>query len=281
MPLPKQITIVEVGPRDGLQNEPNIIPTERKIEFINTLSDSGLTVIETTSFVSPKWVPQMADHAEVMQGITRKPGVHYPVLVPNVKGFDAALKVDVKDIAVFTAASNTFTQKNTNCTIQESLQTIESLCEKAQSKNIRVRGYISCAVACPFEGETDLDVVADIAKQLIEFGCYEISLGDTIGVAIPEQMEQLIIAVRELVPVEQLAVHCHNTQGRALENIQRALELGVSVVDSSAGGLGGCPYAPGASGNVATEDVLALMEDLGLETGVDIEVIRRAARIVT
>lgn len=281
MPLPKQITIVEVGPRDGLQNEPNIIPTDRKIQFINALSDSGLTVIETTSFVSPQWVPQMADHAEVMQGITRKPGVHYPVLVPNEKGFEAALKVDVKDIAVFTAASNTFTQKNTNCTIEESLQTIQGLCEKSKANNIRVRGYISCAIACPFEGDTNPAVIADIAKQLIDFGCYEISLGDTIGVATPKKMEQLIIAVRALVPVEQLAVHCHNTQGRALENIQRALELGVSVVDSAAGGLGGCPYAPGASGNVATEAVLGLMEDLGVKTGVDIEVIRRATRIVT
>lgn len=280
MPFPTKVTIVEVGPRDGLQNEAEIVATPIKIAFINKLVDSGLKVIETTSFVSPKWIPQMADHAQIMQQICQQPGVKYPVLIPNRQGMEAALVCDVKEIAVFTAASETFTKKNTNCTIAESLQRIKEIIESAKPKNIPIRGYISCVLGCPYEGEVNSKKVAEIAEKLMKMGCYEISLGDTIGVGTPLKTKKLIDLVNEKVPIENLAVHFHDTYGLALTNIYVSLEKGIATIDSSAGGLGGCPYAPGAAGNVATEDVVNMLNGMGIETGVDLKKLIEASRFI-
>jgi hydroxymethylglutaryl-CoA lyase len=271
MSFPKKVTLVEVGPRDGLQNEPSIIPTEIKLAFIEKLSKTGLTVIEATSFVSPKWIPQMADHQQIMENIPAYPGITYPALVPNLKGLEAALKAKVKTIAVFTAASETFSKKNTNCSIAESLKHIEEIILIAKQQQIAVRAYISCVLVCPYEGEISAQKVAEIAKILRDMGCYEISLGDTIGVGTPKKAQHLIETVSKNIAIEHLAVHFHDTYGQALANIYACLELGIATIDSSAGGLGGCPYAPGASGNVATEDVLYLLNGLGIETGVDLK----------
>ncbi|MCH9769704.1 MAG: hydroxymethylglutaryl-CoA lyase [Gammaproteobacteria bacterium] len=270
MNLPKQVTLVEVGPRDGLQNEASTIPTKTKIEFINQLSQSGLKVIEATSFVSPKWVPQMADHSKVMQGIERINGVRYPVLIPNQKGFEAALETGIKDIAVFAAASQSFSQKNTNCSIKESLARLKTVIELAKKNKINVRGYVSCILGCPYEGEVDINAVVDVSQTLFEMGCYEISLGDTIGAGTPAKTKQLITAITKKIPLENLAVHFHNTYGQALANIYASLECGINTIDASIAGLGGCPYARGASGNVATEDVLYMLNGLGIQTGVDL-----------
>lgn len=280
MKLPKHVTIVEVGPRDGLQNEPETIPTNLKVKFINHLAEAGLKIIEATSFVSPKWVPQMADHMEVMRSIIRKKKIHYPVLVPNIKGMHSALEVNVKDIAVFTAASETFSQKNTNCSITESIHRIKEVIELAKKNNITVRGYISCVLVCPYEGEIPAQKVADIAKQLDQLGCYEISLGDTIGAGTPLKTQYLIQTVSKQVPVDHLAVHFHDTYGQALVNIYAALQCGIHTIDSSVAGLGGCPYAPGASGNVATEDVVYMLNGMGIKTGVDLHKLVAAGRII-
>lgn len=271
MHLPKHVKIVEVGPRDGLQNEPTIVPTATKIEIINRLSQTGLTVIEATSFVSPKWIPQLADGEEVLKGIQRYPNVSYPVLVPNEQGYQRAISAGAKAIAVFTAASETFSQKNTHSSIQESLERFAPFIQSARAQNIFVRGYVSCALGCPYEGEISPDSVGKVAKALWELGCEEISLGDTIGVGTPKKATTLINAVSHHIPISHLAVHFHNTYGQALANIFAVLKQGISIIDSSVAGLGGCPYAKGASGNVATEDVIYLLEGLDIETGVDLK----------
>lgn len=280
MALPASVRIVEVGPRDGLQNEARAVPTATKIELIERLAAAGLRTIESTAFVSPKWVPQMADHSEVMRGIRRAPGVRYPVLVPNLKGFEAAAAAGVDEIAVFAAASEQFSKTNINCSMDESLERFAPVMEAARARDIRVRGYISCVVGCPYEGAVAPQTVARIARELHRMGCYEISLGDTIGVGTPNSVRAAIEATAADVPLAQLAVHLHDTYGQAIANVYAALELGVSVVDSAVAGLGGCPYARGASGNVATEDVLYLMQGLGIETGVDLQAVYEAGRFI-
>jgi hydroxymethylglutaryl-CoA lyase len=270
MPLPKKVRIVEVGPRDGLQNEKGELPTRIKIELIERLVDCGLRTVEATAFVSPKWVPQMADHTEVLQGIRRKPGVSYPVLAPNLKGFDAARAAGAEEVAIFPAASESFSRKNLNCSIAESLERFGAVAEAARAAGLRVRGYLSCTLGCPFEGEVPPARVAELAAALDAMGCYELSLADTIGVATPRKTQAMIEACAKRVPIERLAGHYHDTYGQALANIYASLEMGVAVFDSSVAGLGGCPYAPGATGNVATEDVVYMLNGLGIETGVDL-----------
>nr|XP_061798805.1 hydroxymethylglutaryl-CoA lyase, mitochondrial-like isoform X1 [Nerophis lumbriciformis] len=269
-PLPEKVKIVEVGPRDGLQNEKTIVPTVTKIHLIDMLSESGLSVVEATSFVSPKWVPQMADQVEVMKGIRKKPGVSYPVLTPNLKGFQAAVNAGASEVAIFGAASEMFSKKNINCSVDESLRRFDEVVKAAKKAGVPVRGYVSCVLGCPYEGQVAPAKVAHVAKCLYSMGCYEISLGDTIGVGTPGSMQEMLAAVSREVPVDALAVHCHDTYGQALANILVALQMGVSVVDSSVSGLGGCPYAQGASGNVATEDVVYMLHGLGIQTGVDL-----------
>jgi hydroxymethylglutaryl-CoA lyase len=270
MPLPKKVRIVEVGPRDGLQNEKGELPTRIKIELIERLVDCGLRTVEATAFVSPKWVPQMADHTEVLQGIRRKPGVSYPVLAPNLKGFEAARAAGADEVAIFPAASESFSRKNLNCSIAESLERFGAVAEAARAAGLRVRGYLSCTLGCPFEGEVPPARVAELAAALDAMGCYELSLADTIGVATPRKTQAMIEACAKRVPIERLAGHYHDTYGQALANIYASLEMGVAVFDSSVAGLGGCPYAPGATGNVATEDVVYMLNGLGIETGVDL-----------
>jgi hydroxymethylglutaryl-CoA lyase len=267
--MPKHVKIVEVGPRDGLQNEKQIIPAAAKIGFIDRLSQTGLQVIEATSFVSPKWVPQLADAEEVYAGITQQPGVSYPALVPNEKGMERALAAGVKEVAVFTAASESFNQKNINCSITESIERFKPVLAMAAQHGIRVRGYISCVIGCPYEGAIHPEAVAKVAQELAAIGCYEISLGDTIGIGTPVKAAAMLAAVAAVVPLHRLAVHFHDTYGQALANIHACLELGVGVVDASTSGLGGCPYAKGATGNVATEDVLFMLTGMGIKTGVD------------
>lgn len=275
--FPRKVRIVEVGPRDGLQNEPGFVPTDVKIEFINKLSKSGLKSIEVTSFVSPKWVPQMSDNTEVLQRITKLPGVNYPVLVPNIKGLAGAIEAGATEIAIFGAVSETFTKKNINCTIAESNEIFRNVAKSALDNGIKVRGYVSCVCGCPYEGAIQPSAVAKAAKSLYNMGCYEISLGDTIGVGTPGTMRAMVEEVTKYIPVDKLAVHCHDTYGQALANILTALEFGISVVDSSVAGLGGCPYAKGASGNVPTEDVIYMLHGMGIETGVDLDKILEAS----
>jgi len=279
--LPKYVQIYEVGPRDGLQNESQSIATSVKIDLIERLANAGFTHVEATSFVSPKAVPQMADHAEVMAGIKRKKGTVYPVLVPNVRGMEAALSASVQTVAVFAAASETFSLKNINCSIEQSFARFAPIMEMAKKANIPVRGYVSCVVGCPYEGDTAPSAVAKVASELYEAGCYEISLGDTIGVGTPEGVRAMLDAVTKVVPVKNLALHFHDTYGRALDNIYAGLEMGVSVVDSSVAGLGGCPYAPGSSGNVASEDVLNMLHRLGIETGVDVAAVEETSQFIS
>ena len=281
MKLPRQVRLVEVGARDGLQNEPVIIESLDKIALINRLSVSGLSTIEASSFVSPQRVPQMADASDILAGINRRPGVNYPVLVPNRQGLEAALSAGAEEVAVFSAASETFSQRNINCSITQSLERFARVTELALSKGIKVRGYISCVAGCPYEGAVDAKIVADIAARLVELGCYEVSLGDTIGVATPGQVQTLLEVVAKKIPKRQLAVHFHDTYGQALANILVAMERGVTVVDSSVAGLGGCPFAPGASGNVATEDVLYMMNGLGIHTGVDLDLLIEAGLFIS
>ncbi|KAJ2455444.1 hypothetical protein EV183_000776 [Coemansia sp. RSA 2336] len=264
------VKIVEVGPRDGLQNEKQVIPTHVKVALINKLADVGLSVVEATSFVSPKWVPQMADARAVMAEITRKPGVSYPVLTPNVKGLEAAIEAGAREVAIFGAASETFSRKNINCSIAESIRRFAEVAELARKHHLRIRGYVSCVAGCPYEGNIEPSAVARVAKDLVELGCYEISLGDTIGVGRPREIQAMIDAVSTKVPTEQLAIHCHDTYGQALANIYAAVDMGIRTVDSSVAGLGGCPYAKGATGNVATEDVVYMLEGNGFRTNVDL-----------
>jgi len=281
MKLPQKVRLVEVGPRDGLQNEPVIIASVDKISLIDRLSLSGLSTIEASSFVSPQRVPQMADAANVLAGIERLPGVSYPVLVPNLKGLEAALSAGAEEIAVFCAASETFSQRNVNCSIEHSLERFAKVTELALSQGVKVRGYVSCVAGCPYEGVVEEKAVAALALRLIELGCYEVSLGDTIGVATPGQVQSLLQVVAEKVPIQHLAVHFHDTYGQALANVLAALEKGVNVVDSAVAGLGGCPFAPGASGNVASEDVLYMMNGLGIHTGVDLDLLIEAGLFIS
>lgn len=269
--LPKQVKIVEVGPRDGLQNEKAMVATDIKVDLIHRLNDAGLSVIEATAFVSPKWVPQMADAADVMARITRKPGVTYPVLAPNIKGLEAAIAAGATEVAVFGAASESFSQKNINCSIAESLDRFRPVAETARAAGLAVRGYVSCVLGCPYEGAIAPEKVAEVAKALHDMGCYEISLGDTIGTGTPARAQAMIAAVAQHVPIEHLAAHFHDTYGQALANLLAVLQMGVATIDSSVAGLGGCPYAKGASGNVATEDVVYMLNGLGIETGIDLE----------
>jgi hydroxymethylglutaryl-CoA lyase len=269
MTLPSRVTIVEVGPRDGLQNEPAQIPLATKIELVERLAASGLPVVEAGAFVSPRRVPQMADSAELFRLIHRRDGVRYPALVPNMLGLQLALTAGVKEIALFVSASEGFSKANIACSRDESIVRMAPVAESALAHGLRVRGYVSCVVACPYDGPTAHGDVAEMALKLLELGCDEISLGDTIGVGEPDQVRRLIEAVSRLIPQEKLAMHFHDTHGRAIANIEASLREGIAIFDSSVAGLGGCPFAPGAPGNVATEAVLDLMERLGIETGVD------------
>ncbi|KAH0953427.1 hypothetical protein HN011_006328 [Eciton burchellii] len=267
------VKIVEVGPRDGLQNEKQLVPTEIKVDFINRLSTSGLKSIEVTSFVSPKWIPQMADNATVFKKIEKRDNVSYPVLVPNLKGLTSAIAAGVKEIAVFATASEAFSKANTNCSIEESIRNMKLVIEEAKRHDIRIRGYVSCIVGCPYEGETKPATTAYLASIMLDLGCYEISLGDTIGVGTPRKIKRVL---NELLHISSnnmnyYALHCHDTYGQALLNIYAGLEEGIRVFDSSVAGLGGCPYAAGASGNIATEDLLYFLREQGLETGVDFD----------
>ena len=271
-----QVTIFEMGPRDGLQNEKAQIATTDKITLVNLLSECGFSKIEVTSFVSPKWVPQMADAAAVLAGINRKSGVVYTALTPNLTGFENAMRADADEVAIFGSASEGFSQANINCTIAQSLERFEPVVRAAQSAGIPVRGYVSCVTDCPYDGPTAPDKVAEVSQALINMGCYEVSLGDTIGAATPQSTAKMLSAVLTVVPAEKLAGHFHDTQGRALENIDVSLDMGVRVFDAAVGGLGGCPYAPGAAGNVATEAVVDLMARRGFETGIDMD---RLARV--
>lgn len=281
MNVPNKVKLVEVGPRDGLQNESKPLDIAVKVELINLLSKSGLPAVEAGAFVSPKWVPQMADTAEVLARIERRSGTSYPVLVPNMKGFEAAVAAGVEEIAIFGAASETFSQKNINCSVDESLKRFEAVCEQAQGRGMRVRGYISCVLGCPYEGEIKPAAVAEVAARLWALGCYEISLGDTIGIGTPGKAQAVIDQVAETVPIEHLAAHFHDSYGQALANILAVMECGVATVDSSIAGLGGCPYAPGAAGNVASEDVLYMLDGLGIDTGVDMGDLLAASRFVS
>jgi hydroxymethylglutaryl-CoA lyase len=279
--LPRRVRLVEVGPRDGLQNEKAMVPTDVKVALIDMLADAGMPAIEATSFVSPKWVPQMADAADVMARIRRKPGVRYPVLTPNMKGFEAARAAGADEVAVFVAATEAFSQRNINCSIAESLVRAQPIFDAAKAANIRVRGYISVVLGCPYEGDVDPARVADVAASLHALGTYEISLGDTIGTGTAGRTQALFRRVAERVPVAALAGHFHDTYGQALANLYAALELGVATFDCSVSGLGGCPYAKGATGNVASEDVLYLLDGLGIDTGVDMTRLRRAGKYIS
>ena len=270
MNLPKHVKIVEVGPRDGLQNEKQAIDTATKVALIARLGASGLKTIEATAFVSPKWVPQMADNAEVMRQITRLDGVTYPVLTPNLKGLEAALATGVTEVAVFAAASEAFSQKNINCSIDESIERFVPVIESAREHGVAVRGYVSTVVGCPYQGDVPPEKVAEVSKALFDLGCYEISLGDTIGVGTPLKVQTMLAEVSKAVPMDKLAGHFHNTYGMAIANIYASLQMGMAVFDASVAGLGGCPYAKGASGNVATEDVVYLLNGLGIDSGVDL-----------
>ncbi len=276
------VKIYEVGARDGLQNEKQIVPSAVKIELIDRLSESGLRYIEATSFVSPKAIPQLGDAADVMAGITRKSGVEYPVLVPNARGMEGALEAGVTQIALFTAASESFTRANINASIDESFTRFASVIDIAKAHNISIRGYVSCVLGCPYEGDIAPAKVAEVSKRLLDAGCAEISLGDTIGVGTPEKTKTMLKAVLEAgIPLETIALHMHDTYGQALANIYAGVQEGVRIFDSSVAGLGGCPYAKGATGNVATEDVLYMMQGLGLETGVDLKKIIEAAWFIS
>ncbi|ASC86048.1 hydroxymethylglutaryl-CoA lyase [Pseudomonas fragi] len=271
MTLPTHVRLIEVGPRDGLQNEAQPISVADKVQLVDALTDAGLGYIEVGSFVSPKWVPQMAGSAEVFAQIRRKPGVVYGALAPNLRGFEDAVAAGVKEVAVFAAASEAFSQRNINCSISESLARFVPIIEAAQQHGISVRGYVSCVLGCPYEGQVSPQQVAQVAQELYAMGCYEVSLGDTIGTGTPTATRSLFDAVTALVPREKLAGHFHDTYGQALVNIYASLQEGIAVFDSSIAGLGGCPYAKGASGNVATEDVLYMLNGMGIQTGVDMD----------
>ena len=274
------VKIVEVGPRDGLQNEKATVPTEAKVDYITTLADAGLRVIEAGAFVSPKWVPQMADTDEVYRNIPKDPGVDYPVLVPNMKGLERAIDAGVKSIAIFTAASETFNQRNINMSIDESFANYAPVTARALAERIRVRGYISTAFGCPYEGDVPPEKVLEVSARLLDLGCYEVSVGDTIGVGTPMQVQGVIGMLLQVIPAQKLAMHFHDTRGTALANTLAALEMGIATFDASSGGLGGCPYAPGASGNLATEDLVYMLDRMAIETGVNLERLVAASSII-
>jgi len=280
MTLPTSVRIVEVGPRDGLQNEPTPVSVAARIALIEGLVDAGVKTVEAGSFVSPKWVPQMADTAAVLAGLKRKDGVHYPVLVPNLQGLEAAEAAGAKDISIFAAASESFSKKNINCSIAESLDRFRPVAERALAEECRLRGYVSCVLGCPYEGEIAPEAVARVAKALFDMGCEEISLGDTIGTGTPLKAKRMIETVAQHVPLQQLAVHFHDTYGQALANILASLEMGIGVIDSSVAGLGGCPYAKGASGNVATEDVVYMLNGMEISTGIALDRLAMVGRTV-
>lgn len=271
MSYPEAVKIVEVSPRDGLQNEKQIISVADKLSLINGLRTAGVKHIEVTGFVSPKWVPQLADAKEVCAGLTADHQVHYSALTPNLKGLDAAIEAGIKEVAVFTAASESFNQKNINCSIEESFARFAPVMDKAQRLNIKVRGYVSCVLGCPYEGDINPAVVATVIQRLHAMGCYEVSLGDTIGTGTPLAARQMFNLCAELVPTEQLALHFHDTYGQALANIQACLESGAAVIDASVAGIGGCPYAQGATGNVSTENVIYMLNGMGIQTGIDLD----------
>ncbi|QDP00805.1 hydroxymethylglutaryl-CoA lyase [Thalassotalea sp. PS06] len=279
--LPSSVKLVEVGPRDGLQNEAKAIDAQVKVELVNRLTDTGLSYIETGSFVSSKWVPQMASSADVFAQIKRKDKVTYAALTPNLKGLQAAIDAGATEIAIFGAASESFSQKNINCSIKESLERFSDVVELAKQHNLNIRGYVSCVLGCPYEGEIAPEAVADVAHELFSMGCYEISLGDTIGVGTPHKVQEMLVAVNKYVPMDKLAVHFHDTYGQALANIYAALNMGVAVIDSSVAGLGGCPYAKGASGNVATEDVVYMLDGMGIEHGVNLDLLLAAGWFIS
>lgn len=281
MNLPAAVKVVEVGPRDGLQNETAIVPLETKVALIDRLSATGLSAIEAGSFVSPRWMPQMADTGEVLAAIQRAPDVVYPVLTPNLQGLERARQARATEVAVFSAASESFSRRNTNCSVEESLDRAGAVAAAANAARMRVRGYVSCALGCPYEGEIDPRSVAEVAERLLRLGCYEVSLGDTIGVGTPLAAQTMVACVAASVPVERLAVHFHDTYGQALANILACLEQGIGVVDSAVAGLGGCPYAAGATGNVATEDVLYLLHGCGVHTGVDLDRVVEAGHFIS
>ncbi len=271
MTTPRQVTLVEVGPRDGLQNESQAIPLSAKLQLIDELAAAGHRVIEAGSFVNPRWVPQMADSEQVFKGIQRHPGVRYAALTPNLRGFEHALAAGADEVAIFAATSETFSHKNINCSIAESLQRFAKVMDAAKEHNIPVRGYVSCVLGCPYEGEISPQVVADVTGELFSLGCYEVSLGDTIGTGTAGSMQRLLDCLLARFQPEQLAVHCHDTYGQALSNILIALQYGIPTIDASVAGLGGCPYAPGSKGNVATEDVVYMLHGMGVETGLDLD----------
>ncbi|MBI3729738.1 MAG: hydroxymethylglutaryl-CoA lyase [Burkholderiales bacterium] len=279
--LPKQVKIVEVGPRDGLQNEKESIPADVKIELVNRLTAAGFVNIEAASFVSPKWVPQMATSTEVMAGITRKPGVIYSVLTPNMKGFEAALAAGADEVVIFSSASEAFAQKNINCSIAESIERFREVAEAAKQNKIRLRGSISCSFGCPYQGEVAVDSVSDVVQRLRDLGCDEIDIADTIGVGTARQVQNVMQRVAQDFPVAALSGHFHDTYGQALANIYASLEVGISIFHSSVAGLGGCPYAKGAAGNVSTEDVLFLMQGLGIQTGIDLNAVVDAGQFIS
>ena len=281
MARPQRVKIIEVGPRDGLQNEAQPVATSTKVEFINRLVEAGCSYLEVGAFVSPKWVPQMADTSEVLTALKKRAGVTYAALVPNMHGLEAALEAGLEEVSIFTAASETFSRENTNASIDESFERFKNVAVVALKQGLRIRGYVSTVLGCPYEGEIAPEKVADVAERLIALGCYEISLGDTIGVGTPDTARQMVEKVTERVPVDKLALHFHDTYGQALANIYACLELGVSVVDSSVAGLGGCPYAPGASGNVATEDVVYMLDGMGIETGINLQKLAEAGWFVS
>jgi hydroxymethylglutaryl-CoA lyase len=274
------VHVVEVGPRDGLQNEKVVIPTEAKIDYITALADAGLTTIEAGAFVSPKWVPQMADTAEVYRNIPKDPGVDYPVLVPNMKGLDRAIETGVKSISIFTAASDTFNKRNINMSIDESFANYAPVAARARAEGMRVRGYVSTAFGCPYEGDVAPEKVLEVSARLLDLGCYEVSVGDTIGVGTPVQVQGVIGMLLQVIPASKLAMHFHDTRGTALANTLAALEMGIATFDASSGGLGGCPYAPGASGNMATEDLVYMLEKMGIDTAVDLNLLVAASQII-
>ena len=271
MSYPDKIKIVEVGPRDGLQNESQPATIEQRIELISLLGDAGVKHIEAGSFISPRWVPQMANTAQVLAGLDTNTDIHYPVLVPNLRGMQDALDAGAKEVSIFAAASESFSRKNINCSINESIDRFAQVAELAQSGDTKMRGYVSCVLGCPYEGDIEITAVVAVAKRLVDLGCYEISLGDTIGTGTPNKAKLLLAAVADAIGIERIAVHFHDTYGQALANIYASLELGVKVIDSSVAGLGGCPYARGASGNVASEDVIYMLHGMGIETGIDLQ----------
>jgi hydroxymethylglutaryl-CoA lyase len=281
MSFPEQVKIVEVGPRDGLQNESVTVPAEIKVQLVEKLADAGLPVIEVGAFVSPKWVPQMATSNDVFQQISKRKGISYPMLVPNLKGLELAHAAGVQEIALFAATTETFSQKNTNCSIAESIDRFNAVIDESLRLDIKVRGYISCVLGCPYEGEVSMDTVLMLAEKMFDRGCYEVSLGDTIGVGTAGQAQALVEKLTRQLPVHQLAAHFHDTYGQALANIHAVLQCGISVFDSSIAGLGGCPYAKGATGNVATEDVLYMLQGMGIETGVDMDKLLEAGQFIS